>query len=322
MASITKSGARWRAQVYKNGRRRSKSFESKVAAKSWAARTETELAEGKAASEGMTFGDLMDRYAREVSSKKRGAREEIVRIERLKRLSIAKVKLDDLDAPDFVAWREQRLLEVKGSTVKREMEHLSAVLNQAVREWRLLDKSPLLGVKRPKDGKSRNRLATQDELERCRYAAGSDLTKKTARTMQAFDFAVETAMRAGEIANLTWDHVYLEERYAHLPETKNGSSRDVPLSRRAVELLEELPRVTGDHVFGVPSASITTLWRKITERAEVDDLRFHDSRHMAVTQLARKMDVLDLARMTGHRNLSQLRTYYNAHASDIAKLLD
>ena len=55
-------------------------------------------------------------------------------------------------------------------------------------------------------------------------------------------FAIETGMRRGEILSLTWEHVHLGKRYVHLPDTKNGDSRVVPLSPLALELLRDLPR--------------------------------------------------------------------------------
>jgi integrase len=51
-------------------------------------------------------------------------------------------------------------------------------------------------------------------------------------------------------------------------------------------------------------------------------MTFHDSRHEAITRLASKLNVLELARMVGHTNINQLRTYYNATAEDIASRLD
>lgn len=127
-------------------------------------------------------------------------------------------------------------------------------------------------------------------------------------------------MRSGEIVGLRWDDVDLEGRVAHLPITKNGSARDVPLSLEAVRLLEALPKA--DPVFDLDSAQRDALWRKLRDRAGVVGLTFHDARHLAVTRLAKKLDVLDLARMVGHKNIQMLMRYYNASASDIAKRLD
>jgi integrase len=127
-------------------------------------------------------------------------------------------------------------------------------------------------------------------------------------------------MRAGEIMRLRPNDINIEKRFARLPMTKNGTSRDVPLSSEAIRLIEALPK--SDPIFGLDSAILDALWRKLRDRAAVSDLRFHDSRHEAITRLARKLDVLDLARMVGHRDLKMLMIYYNATAEELAKRLD
>lgn len=128
-------------------------------------------------------------------------------------------------------------------------------------------------------------------------------------------------MRAGEIVGLSWERIDLERRVAHLPMTKGGVARDVPLSSEAVRLLRALPRM--EPVFGLSSSQLDALWRKIKGKARVDGLTFHDGRAWALTKLARKVDVLTLAKISGHRDLSILmNTYYRETAEDIARRLD
>jgi len=58
------------------------------------------------------------------------------------------------------------------------------------------------------------------------------------------------------------------------------------------------------------------------EKVKIENLHFHDTRHEAITRLAKKLDILDLARMTGHKDLKSLMTYYNATPAEIAAQLD
>jgi integrase len=111
---------------------------------------------------------------------------------------------------------------------------------------------------------------------------------------------------------------------AHLRETKNGTRRDVPLSKRALELLALLPAAeAGRPIFAMSAASLDALFRKARERAGIDGATFHDTRHLAITRLAKKFpNVLDLARMTGHKDLRKLQIYYNETAEAMADLLD
>lgn len=321
MASISKHTNGWRAQISRKGKRLSKVLPSKRAATDWAARQEYLIEQDTGESSPALFGEILDRYAREVSVRKRGVRSELNRIDNLRKDPIAQIRLSDLKAKDFSEFRERHLLRLTGSTVRRDMGLLTACLNYARREWSLLSKDPSEGVSKPPEGAPRNRRPTQDEIDRLEHTAGYDLQFNQARTFWAFMFAIETGMRCGEIASLTWDDVDLEKQTAHLPITKNGTARTVPLSKEAVRILRALPK--NDPVWGIRSAFISAEWIKLREKAVVPGLRFHDSRHEAVTRLSKKLDALPLAKMIGHRDLRMLlNVYYEAEPQDIAKLLD
>ncbi len=102
---------------------------------------------------------------------------------------------------------------------------------------------------------------------------------------------------------------------------KNGVRRDVPLSKRALELLALLPDSGEAPLFGISTASLDALFRKARQRSCIEGLTFHDSRHAAITRLAKKLNVLDLARMVSHRDLRMLQVYYNESAEDMAAKL-
>lgn len=320
MATFRKTKTGWRAEVARAGVRASKVFPSKREAQDWASRKEYEILNGSKISARMKLRDLFERYAREVSSKKRGYKWEALRLNRWGQSDLGDKSLSELSPADFAAWRDARLQKVAPSTVRREMTLMGSVFSVARREWGLIGDSPLADVRKPQEAAARDRLPTSAELKRLELSAGSDLNNATARAFHAFLFAGETAMRAGEIVGMKWEHIDLKRRVVDLPMTKNGTSRQVPLSRHAVEILERLPE--SDPVFALDSRQLDVLWRKVRDRAAVDGLTFHDSRHWAITQLAKKLDVMDLARMVGHRNVNQLLTYYNESAEDLAKRLD
>ncbi|MCG7623856.1 tyrosine-type recombinase/integrase [Epibacterium sp. Ofav1-8] len=320
MATFRKTKTGWRAEVARAGVRASKVFPSKREAQDWASRKEYEILNGSKISAKMKLRDLFERYSREVSSKKRGYKWEALRLNRWGKSDLGEKSLSELSPADFAAWRDARLQKVAPSTVRREMTLMGSVFSVARREWGVIGDSPLTDVRKPQEAAPRDRLPTSAELERLELSAGNDLNNATARAFHAFLFAGETAMRAGEIVDMKWEHVDLERRVVDLPMTKNGTSRQVPLSRRAVEMLERLPEA--DPVFALDSRQLDVLWRKVRDRAAVEGLTFHDSRHWAITQLAKKLDVMDLARMVGHRNVNQLLTYYNESAEDLAKRLD
>ncbi|RMG23913.1 MAG: site-specific integrase, partial [Methanobacteriota archaeon] len=136
--------------------------------------------------------------------------------------------------------------------------------------------------------------------------------------------AIETAMRRGEIASMEWRYVDLRRRVVHLPDTKNGESRDVPLSTRAVEVLQARSKVRNlkdSRVFPLRSDAIGLAFRRICRRAGIEGLRFHDLRHEATTRMAERLHPLELARVTGHRDTKMLLRYYNPRAEDLARKL-
>lgn len=175
---------------------------------------------------------------------------------------------------------------------------MSHVFSTARKEWHWIAESPTRDVRRQKNPASRDRRPTDDEIERLRLNLGFDvdgpISTKSQAVAVAFLFAIETAMRAGEICALTPAHI--DSNVAHLTAgmTKNGIKRDVPLSKRALELLSYLPApAEGETYFGVTTASLDALFRKAKERCLIEDLTFHDSRHEAITRPAKKLNVLE-----------------------------
>lgn len=333
MASIQKMASGWRVQIAVKGQRDSKTFDTKAAAQAWAVHREAEIRSiaGGLGSKTHTVGDVLDQYEKDVSPSKRGARWEMLRLRLIGERKVEgrpfrDILLADLKPSHISAWRDVRAKEVAGASVSREMSLLSHALLVARKEWGWLVSDPMKDVRRPPDSPPRDRRITDPEIDRITlalgYQEGMPVALPSQRVAVAFLVAIETAMRSGEILGLTSLTVNFDAQVAHLPLTKNGGARDVPLSTRAVALLRKLPEVEdGQPLFGLTDKSRDVLFRKARDRSGVDGLTFHDTRHEAITRLAKKLPVLDLARMTGHTNLQELMTYYNESASDIAKRL-
>lgn len=319
MASFRKRGATWRAELYVNGARESLTFRTKAEAVAWAHEREAQLT-GKALPDN-SLADALDRYAREVAPKHKGERWEVVRCTRLARDRIARKRLAAITPADIAEWRDERLKVVQGSSVRREMNLLGSVFDVARREWGWIRVSPIADVDKPPQPASRKRRVTEDESDRVVLGLGYDggqPTTASERVALAWLFALETAMRSGEIIGLRWADV--GQKSVRLPRTKNGDERVVPLSVRAREILALLPR-DGDLVFGLTSGLRDALFRKARDSAEIADLHFHDSRAEAIWRLSKKLDVMELARMIGHRDLRSLMIYYNTSADELADRL-
>lgn len=331
MASFRKDGNVWRVQIYVRGRRDSATFSTKAQAQAWAAQCETEARTEKTTGlvMGKTCDDAFRRYEKEVSPTKRGNAWEAQRLSTIADMvvegtRVGGIKLTELTSDFLGQWRDMRLQTVAGSTINRDLNLLSHVFSTATREWKWMEASPTTNVRRPANPSARDRLILPDEIERITFALGFDDTPvktKSQAIAVAFLFAIETAMRAGEICSLSPENV--TGRVAHLPITKNGTKRDVPLSTRALELLDLLPKVkVGEPLFGLNSVSLDRLFRKARDRCMIEGLTFHDTRHEAITRLAKKLNVLELARMVGHRDLRMLQVYYNETAAQLAERLD
>lgn len=319
MASIRKRGTRWRAELYKDGTRESATFPTKQQAAAWAHQREAEL--GGERLPDHTVKDALRRYGREVSPTHKGERWELARLGMMQRDVLAAVRLPSLRATHVSDWKGRRLKAVQAASVAREMTLLSAVLEMARREWGWLHVNPAKDVKKPSSPASRKRRITQDEVDRLTLACGLDVDRADTamhRTGLAFLFALETAMRAGEILGMGWPDV--AEKSVRLPRTKNGDERHVPLSKRAREILAVLPR-TDRPVFDLHPGTRDSLWRRARDAAQVGDLHFHDSRAEAIWRLSKKLDVMELARVIGHRDLKSLLIYYQVTADELADRL-
>lgn len=153
-----------------------------------------------------------------------------------------------------------------------------------------------------------------------------------------FDLALETAMRMREMFTLTLDQISIEKRTIFLDRTKNGDSRQVPLSSVALALLtEEFRKDCGSSALfplfwngdlseaGLrkASSSLSGRWRTIASLAKCNNLHFHDLRHEATSRLFERTTLSDvqISRITGHRDPRMLRRYANLRASTLAELL-
>lgn len=331
MASISriqgKSGATYKAlvRIKKDGEivSQSKSFRTKAEAVQWARHAEIELDQsGFSIPSEKTFGDLLKRYQEAVSPAKRSGAWEVKRIRTLLRDPLAAVPLKNLSSRHIAQWRDRSQQRMSGETILRDINILNHACKVAIQEWHWLRQNPFQGVERPKGNPPRDRRVSNEEIEAIILAGGyaPDTYPETriARTVAAFLFALETGMRQGEIAKLrpSDDH----NQYVFVGEAKNGESRYVPLTRRAREILDQ---VHGD--FKISADSISSLFtQKIKTKAaiavpSIKTLHFHDSRGEALTRLARILPVLDLAKVSGHKDLKiLLNTYYRVTPEELA----
>ena len=230
------------------------------------------------------------------------------------------MSLSELKPLHTTKFREDRLKEVSSGTVLEDLGLLSAVINTGRTEWGLenvLKTNPVSLISKPKAPRPRDRRLEAGELERLFSACPTPNPWFRPLVL----FAIETGMRRGEILSVTWENLHLDKRYVHLPDTKNGESRDVPLSPLAMELLGDLPRnIREDQVvFPFHFEALKSSWRRACCRAGISDLRFHDLRHEATSRFFEKgLNVMEVAAITGHKDLRMLQRYTHLRAEDLA----
>jgi integrase len=317
-----------RVEVERLGVRDSSTFPTKAEARNWGAQLEAEiLATKRGAYPRKTLADAIERYVREVSPTKRGARAEGLRFDALRREFpelVGKV-LSDIKTPDWVDWRDKRLKVVSHGAVRRDVNLFRNLFTVARKEWKWCGESPFTGFKVPSDNPPRHRRVAMKEVKRiCRwlgYVTGR-VKGKQQQVALAFLVALRTGMRAGELLTLGDKTVDLTKRVArvrHKTQHLTGRLREIPMTKHAARLLR--PYLPGQ-VFTVSSKSLDAMFRKATRALLIEDLHFHDSRAEALTRLARKVDVMTLARISGHKDLKLLLgTYYRESAEDIAARL-
>ena len=324
MATFRKRSDSWRAEIRKRGQYVSASFTTKAEAKSWAIQKEAEILDGKILNmaPGVFVADAFMKYLKEVSPSKGGYRWERVRLTSLCRDPLSRVYLNELKTAHLAIFRDDRLKTVSSGTVNRELNLISAVFTKARKEWQWLSENPIQDLDRPKQPRPRDRLISEDEITRMVFALGySDvcvITRKCQLVGLFFLLAIETGMRIGEICRVQCDDIFIEKKYVQLHKTKNGDPRKVPLSKRAIELVMKIAETD----VRVSSGVASTLFRRGRDAAGIQNLRFHDTRHEAITRLSKKLDVLALARTVGHRDIKSLMIYYNETATELAAMLD
>jgi integrase len=274
------------------------------------------------------LNDALDKYVSTISNNKNGWQQESYRRNVIKRYAIATKFMHEITSIDVAEYRDLRLSEVNpksgnpisGNTVRLELALMSALYNLAIAEWGTCVFNPVQNVRKPKCNPGRERrLRSHEEKKIQRYLAG-----KNAELLPIFHLALETAMRQGEILSLKWENINLQAGVAHLPETKNGTWRDVPLSAKARSILTELNMKPFGNVFSYKPSGFKSAWRKCIKTLNIEDFHFHDLRHEAISRLFEldTLNMMEVAAISGHKSLSMLKRYTHLRAYQLVRKLD
>ena len=322
MASIRKRGDfQWEARVRKRGQPvQCKTFTTRAKAESWSKQIESEMDRGvfvsRAEAENTTLAEALDRYVREVLPTKKSARSAAYHAHNVRK-ALGTLSLSAITSSALAKYRDRQLAEgYAAQTVKHDLSLVSRVLNICIKEWgiALPAGNPVAQVKMPSLPPGRDRRLVDDELPRLLAAAhayGGEIGS-------LITWAIETAMRRGEIAAMRWDHLDRRARVLLIPETKTGTPRRVPLSTAALAVLDGLPRRLDGRVWGMRPDSISQAFERVCKAAGIEGLTFHDLRHEATSRLFEKgLGLMEVASITGHKTMQMLKRYTHLRAEDL-----
>lgn len=339
MAAFEKRKNGWRAQVEKKGIRRSKVLPTKQEAMNWAAAVEAEILAGSMGQyPRKTLAEAIERYRVEVTNPKaktkpRAARADNLRFNALLRdyPALCAKLLTEIGPDDISRWKNSRLEHVSEASVLREAQQIRPIWTYAIKEWRWVGGSPWTGVKLPPKGHARTKLTTWREVRMLVRSVGyrADMPPRNAKqqTMWAYMISLHTALRSGEVLRMSRSTVDLQKRVYRMNSHKTDGHvgvRLVPLPRRAAKLLAVLEADAAangrDEYFSISDQSRDVHWRSVRDRLMIEGLNFHDSRAAALTWLSKRVDVMTLAKISGHVDIQQLYdAYYREAAEDIAR---
>ena len=326
MATIQKRGdLQWRARVRRRGYPiQTRTFTTKTKAEAWGRQVEGEMDRGvfvsRAEAESTTLAEALDRYATEIIPHKKQAEREARRCIGLKGHlgGASKRFIATIQGKDVMAFIKSRAADGAGpNTIRLDLALLSHLFNVARTAWgmeSLANPVELVKGQRPKLPGGRDRRLVGDELPRLQAAAlayGGEIGLLTT-------WAIETAMRRGEIAAMRWEHLDRKARVLLIPETKNGTPRRVPLSVAALAVLDGLPRRIDGKVWGMRPDSISQAFERVCTATGIEGLTFHDLRHEATSRLFEKgLGLMEVASITGHKTVQMLKRYTHLRAEDL-----
>ena len=232
---------------------------------------------------------------------------------------MAKRVLASIRGNDIASYRDDRLKAgYSANTVRLELAIISHLFEIARKEWGMEGlTNPVKSIRMPSPPSGRDRRLQTGELEKLLESSSEEMN-------QVIRFALETAMRRGELAGMTWKMVDLKKRIVTLPETKNGQKRIVPLSSVAVTILKErlnTKRIDGK-VWDIGLDAILQDFARACRNANILGLHFHDLRHEATSQLFENgFDTIEVSTITGHKTLQMLKRYTHLKAEDLAERL-
>ena len=144
-------------------------------------------------------------------------------------------------------------------------------------------------------------LKACDQMKQTRYRKGDTAIHLYLKSM--IIFSVETAIRQGELLAMRYDQFNFDKRTLHISKTKNGEPRTIPLSTKAIKIIQSVPRRIDGKVFPLSCDSLKFWFGEAKREAKISGFRWHDLRRYACSLLFEKgLSVPQVQVLSGHKD--------------------
>ena len=310
MPSIRKRQGKYQVQVRAQGQYISKTFRQLKDARKWGIFYENKINLGvdlEVLDKKLSLKDLINRYLLEITPAKKGSIPERVRLLRLLKEPIVNNKIYVLKTKDFLKFKNIRIKD-GNRTCAYDLVLLHHIYNTAIKQWCYpIVHNPISNIKKPRCNPPRERRLNDNELK---YILNHQF--KNCNMGHVIELAIETGMRRSEILSITTEDIKDDSIY--LSDTKNGSPRRIPLTNKIKEVIDKssLP-------YSISSNAVRLNWYRMTKKAGIVDLHFHDLRHEAISRFFEKgLSIPEVSLISGHKDVRQLMRYTHLKVKNLA----
>lgn len=325
MPTIRKRNGKFQVQIRLKGAPSvTRTFESKNEAIKWAREREAEKEysfndRNMKYDLNITFGEMLERYYRDISSSRVWHKRERSIIRTYRKSGLYDIRIGNISEAMIAQYRDDRLKTVKSATVVREIAVASHCITVAQSDWGIkVPTNVFKMVRKPKIRNGRERRISNQEWDRI---VDADSKRGDKSIIHIVEFAIETAMRKGELLRARWSEVNFSNSTLYIPVTKNEYPRTIPLTPRAIEILRAIDKKHRDEViFSIKYGTLSAWWKALTVAASIQNCRWHDLRHEGVSRhFERGLSIPEVALISGHRDYQMLRRYTHIKPENVAE---
>ena len=314
MSSIRKRQGKYQVQVRVQGQKITKTFRQLNHARRWGIYHENKILLGnklEALSKNLSLRDLINKYIDEISPFKKGYIREKQRLIRILKESIVLQKIYQLNTKDFIEYKNNRIKD-GNRTCAYDLSLLHHIYNTAIKQWCYpITLNPLTNIQKPKCNPPRERRLSDNELK---YILNHNFKNRNMNNI--IELAIETGMRKSEILSITNNDI--KDNCIYLSDTKNNSPRKIPLTKKVKVIINKsiLP-------YSISSNAVRLNWYRMTKRAGIVDLHFHDLRHEAISRFFEKgLSIPEVSLISGHKDVRQLMRYTHLKINNLIDKLN